>query len=254
MIFEEFITKLNGKYLEVAGSSDAKNQCVDLANGYIRDVLGFPIIEWTNAKDFPSKGGDRYEFIKNTPEGIPKEGDLVIWGNGVAGHIAIFIEGNADRFRSFDENYPTGSPCHIQNHNYLNITGWMHPKVPVPVDDSIKQRADAFISVAERLNKAADKDVVLADIDRLIKLEDVLRDRQKDLDVKDAKLTELSQTIDKLTKDNGDLKMTSDALQFTIGEQKKEIIQVQTELTILKNQKPSTELTRIDYLLKFIFG
>lgn len=134
MTFTEFMGILNGEYKETAGTN-AKNQCVDLANAYIKYVLGLPIIEWANAVDFPTKAGDKYEYILNTPTGVPSEGDLVIWG-GTYGHIAIFIEGNATRFTSFDENYPTGSPCHVQEHTYLSpkVLGWLHPKESGPGD------------------------------------------------------------------------------------------------------------------------
>lgn len=113
----------------MAGSANAQYQCVDLANAYIRDVLNLPIIEWTNAQDFPKKAGDNYEYIENTPEGVPEEGDLVIFSSpdGV-GHISIFIEGTTGSFRSFDQNYPTESPCHVQGHYYKNVIGWLHPK------------------------------------------------------------------------------------------------------------------------------
>ena len=124
----EFINKWNGKYCEIAGSANAKNQCVDLANAYIRDVLGLPIIEWTNAIDFPTKAGDKYDYILNSPTNIPQKGDLIIW-KPTPGHIAIFIEGNANRFTSFDQNFPVGSTCHIQEHNYTNVIGWLRPKV-----------------------------------------------------------------------------------------------------------------------------
>jgi len=126
MTIQEFFNKWTGEYCEVAGSS-AKNQCVDLVNAYIRDVLGLPIIEWTNAVDFPSKVGDKYDYILNTPTNIPEKGDIVVW-SGKIGHIAIFIEGNANRFKSFDQNYPTGSPCHAQEHTYANILGWLRRK------------------------------------------------------------------------------------------------------------------------------
>ena len=136
MTFTELMSLLNGNYVEVAGTT-AKNQCVDLANAYIKYVLGLPIIEYTNAIDYPSKVGDNYDYILNTPTGVPKEGDLVIWGGNQWGHIAIFIEGNANRFTSFDENFPTGSPCHVQEHTYFTppVLGWLHPKrVPEGVD------------------------------------------------------------------------------------------------------------------------
>lgn len=152
MTLQEFIDKWSGKYLEVAGSDNALNQCVDLANGYIRDVLGFPIIEWTNAIDFPSKGGSNYTYIKNTPEGVPKKGDLVIWQPS-PGHIAVFLDGDTSTFRSFDQNFPTGSQCHIQSHTYENVIGWMSPNSTIPVDKMVFEslvdkstRYDKFVS------------------------------------------------------------------------------------------------------------
>ena len=131
MTLSEFLERWNGEYIEIAGSANAMFQCTDAANCYIRDILGFPIIEWTNAKDFPSKAGDLYDWIPNTPTGVPLEGDLVVWGSGVAGHIAIFLEGNATSFRSFDQNYPLGSPCHVQGHTYSNVIGWMRAKAEI---------------------------------------------------------------------------------------------------------------------------
>jgi hypothetical protein len=136
MTFQELLEVYNGQYIEISGTN-AKNQCVDLANSYIKYVLRLPPIEFTNAVDFPSKAGDNYDYFLNSPTGVPKEGDLVIWGGNQYGHIAIFIEGNANRFTSFDENFPTGSPCHVQEHNYINppVLGWLHPKrVPEGVD------------------------------------------------------------------------------------------------------------------------
>src|SRR3990167_8781328 len=108
MTLSEFLEKFNGEFVEVAGSPGAVNQCVDLANAYIRDVLGQPIIEWTNAIDFPKKVDlSKYDYFLNTPMGVPKEGDLIIFGGTQYGHISIFIEGNVDTFRSLDQNYPT---------------------------------------------------------------------------------------------------------------------------------------------------
>jgi hypothetical protein len=127
MTFEQFMTIWNGKYCEVAGTPNARNQCVDVVNAYIRDVLGLPIIEWTNAVDFPSKAGDKYTYTANTPTNIPMRGDIIVW-NGAIGHIAIVIEANVNNFKSFDQNYPVGSPCHVQGHNYNNVKGWLRAK------------------------------------------------------------------------------------------------------------------------------
>lgn len=126
MTLQQFLEVNNGQYVEVAGSANALNQCVDLANAYLRDVLNHPIIEWTNAVDFPSKLPD-FTYILNTPDGVPQEGDLVVWG-GTYGHIAIFIEGDTNSFRSFDQNYHSGTPCHVQGHTYSNVIGWLRSR------------------------------------------------------------------------------------------------------------------------------
>jgi len=129
MSFKEFIETWSGKYCEIAGSPGAEDQCVDLENAYLKDVLNHPIVEWTNAQDFPKKIGNQFEFIKNTPQGIPEEGDLIVWeySNNI-GHIAIFIKGDVNKFTSFDQNYPLDSDCHEQEHSYSNVVGWLKYK------------------------------------------------------------------------------------------------------------------------------
>jgi len=176
MNLDEFIKKYDGKFLEVAGSAYAKNQCVDLANGYIRDVLGLPIIEWTNACDFPEKGGDKYEYIENTPLGVPEKGDLIIWGaslNGGYGHIAVFVEGGVGSFRSFDQNYPTNSPCHIQGHYYKNVIGWMRKK-GTTMDQDLQTDANNWRALMEALH------VTSLDVEEVVKKIDKGNDIQTD--------------------------------------------------------------------------
>ncbi len=91
-------------------------------------MLGLKAIIGTNAKDFPSKAStDDYDYILNSPMGIPEAGDLMIW-NGTWGHIAIYVEGDVNSFVSFDENYPTNSPCVLVRHSYQGVIGWLHPK------------------------------------------------------------------------------------------------------------------------------
>jgi GH25 family lysozyme M1 (1,4-beta-N-acetylmuramidase) len=134
---QSFIKKYDGKFVETAGSPNAVNQCTDLVNAYIRDVLGLPIIEWTNARDFDSKL-PQLTWIPNTPTGVPKAGDIVIWKHNQYGHIGVFIEGDIKSFRSFDQNYPTGTPAHTQNHSYTNppVAGWL--QVPTVVSETLK--------------------------------------------------------------------------------------------------------------------
>ena len=200
MTLQELLEVYNGQYIEIAGTS-ASNQCVDLANSYLKYVLRLPVIEFTNAVDFPSKAGEAFEYILNTPTGVPKEGDLIIWG-GTYGHIAIFIEGDSNRFTSFEQNYPTGSPCHVQEHTYLSpkVLGWLHPKnPPVSLEGELNQCVsdrnahwDFIIKVASKLGVETAQTIILAEIDKLITYEDKVHQQEQQLSEVQAKATEFA--------------------------------------------------------------
>jgi hypothetical protein len=139
---EQFIKENNGKQVEVTGSANAKFQCVDLANAYIRDVLGFPIVEWTNAVDFPKKClPPNYEYVLNSATGFPLKGDIVIWSSkDNIGHIAICVEdGNTKNFKSFDQNWSKPLYCTLETHTYTgtnhNVVGWLKPKSSIIISD-----------------------------------------------------------------------------------------------------------------------
>ena len=204
MNLQEFIEVLDGNWVEVAGVT-AKDQCVDLANSYLRSVLKQPIIEWTNAIDFPSKvDKSKFTWVKNTPTGVPEEGDIVIWGGTSYGHIAIFLEGNENNFTSFDQNWPTGSGCHGQYHDYTNVLGWLHFTGEVGTDlqselttcvnarnshwDWLQQIKTALAVTGEYA-----QDVVLRRIDMLIGVE-------KDASKKEEKISELTMQIQVMEK------------------------------------------------------
>ncbi len=138
---DEYVKKYEGKPVEAGGSSNALNQCVDNANQYLVEVENRPKVLGANAVDFPTRIGPDFEFIANTPTGVPEKGDLVIWGKPYgkyidstgktvyAGHIGIFLNGNATSFNSFDQNWKVGDPCKIVTHvNYDGVIGWLHLK------------------------------------------------------------------------------------------------------------------------------
>jgi len=186
MTHQEFKNKNNGKFVEVAGSANALNQCVDLGNAYLRDVLGHAIVEWTNAIGFPEKLLD-FEWIENTPDAIPQQGDLMIFF-GYYGHISIFDEGDINRFRSFDQNFPANSPCHIQEHNYNNVFGWLRSPEGSNMADCTAEREsrdhywnvlkEISITLEDEIQKEDDVDKLPAIVEDLmgdvIKLEDEL--------------------------------------------------------------------------------
>lgn len=131
MSLNQFIDKWLGKKADFDGYYDG--QCVDLYRFYVKEVLGFPQSPGVGgaAEIWDSASPEYYDFIKNTPTGVPQKGDIVIWNRragGGFGHVAIFIEGNVNEFTSFDQNWPTLDVCTLTKHNYTNVIGWLHPK------------------------------------------------------------------------------------------------------------------------------
>lgn len=134
MTFEEFLQKWQGRGIDFDGYYG--DQCMDLIHQYHVDVLGIAdgrTLAAPNAKsvflNFPSVHNNHlFDRIENTPEGVPQKGDIVYWGNGESGHVAIFIEGDAQRFKSFDQNFPTGTKCQIVEHDYAGVLGWLRFK------------------------------------------------------------------------------------------------------------------------------
>lgn len=155
MNYIEFKNKWNGKYCEMGGSANAKNQCVDIVNAYISEVLGLPIVLGTNAVDFPKKClPPNYEYILNTPTGVPQQGDIMIWKSpdGI-GHIGIYDNGTSSKFVSFDQNWPVGSVCKLVNHTYTGtytVVGWLRGKKQnVIIDDMLNEDQKKALSILE---------------------------------------------------------------------------------------------------------
>ncbi len=132
MTLKEFVEKYKGRELDYDGYYGA--QCMDLMHYYIDEVLiGSPspqVLAAPSAKlayqNFNRP--DLFTKLDNTPQGVPQEGDIVFWGGGEYGHVAVFLRGTVNDFTSFDQNYPTGSACHEQYHNYYNVLGWLRYK------------------------------------------------------------------------------------------------------------------------------
>lgn len=142
MTVDEFVNKYNGKKIDF--DNFYGGQCVDLYRQYVAEVFGFP--------QSPGVGGateiwdtaspQYYDFIKNTPDGIPTKGDIVIWNRRVGGgfgHVAVFLEGNTDQFVSFDQNWRALNVCERTTHNYTNVIGWLHPKGDDMPSDELKE-------------------------------------------------------------------------------------------------------------------
>lgn len=137
--FSQWFNQVNGKQIE---AEDATNysQCFDLAFNWC-DFLKIPrdsIRHLYAYQIFTSPNPDTTQFwslIANTPDGVPQVGDLIIWGTkvGIAGHVAIFKEGDVMSFRSEDQNWAGQKFARTVNHTYSGVLGWLRPKsVSVP--------------------------------------------------------------------------------------------------------------------------
>lgn len=147
MSFDDFIGKWNDKGIDFDGYYG--DQCMDLMHQYCVEVLGITdgnVLAAGYAKDvylnFDNVSGhDKFDKIANTPTGVPNKGDIIFWGTGigVAGHVAIWLDGNINNFRSFDQNFPTGSKCHLQSHTYAGVLGWLRVKPNQNIQQQLNQ-------------------------------------------------------------------------------------------------------------------
>lgn len=126
MKLQQFINKYSGKKVDYDKKFGA--QCVDLYRFYLRDV-------WKLPQTPPVKGA--YQIMNTLPKtydkfinGLPQAGDVVTWNEQYTenGHVAIVIEANGSKFKSFDQNNPPNSPCAIRDHTYKNVIGWFRPR------------------------------------------------------------------------------------------------------------------------------
>lgn len=160
MNLTEFIKKYNGKKIDFDNSYGA--QCVDIIKAWVTN-LGLPMTYGNGNQYARNADGKNYKWIANTPSGIPKAGDIMVWGKDIGpyGHVAIYMNGNVNSFESFDQNYPLGSACHVQAHNYRGVEGWLHMPVldnkPVPKPAPIDPHLAEIAKLKDLLRKANSK-------------------------------------------------------------------------------------------------
>lgn len=149
MTLDDFITKYTNKGIDYDGAYGF--QCVDLYRQYVKEVLGYPQSKPVpGAKDiWDSYLPEYYERIANTPTGVPKVGDIMIWGSayGSYGHVAVVTGANEKTFSCFSQNDPIGKLCGIKNYSsYKGVLGWLHPKTTQTTQEQIdslrKERDD----------------------------------------------------------------------------------------------------------------
>ena len=137
MQVKEFINH----YLKIGGvdyDGHYGKQCVDLFRAYHRDVIGHKRQPKAvrGAKDFwghyttDNELKSNYKRIPNTPDFIPREGDVMVWKHGTFGHIAICTgEATKNWFKSLDQNWYGKRKINIIKHSYSNVYGVFRPYI-----------------------------------------------------------------------------------------------------------------------------
>lgn len=166
MTFDLFVSNFTGKRVDTDNAYGA--QCMDLMHKYCQEVLGLQdlrILSAPAAKDVYINfnniyGREKFLKIDNTPTGIPEKGDIMFWGTGIGpyGHVAIYHSGDVNKFKSFDQNFPVGSSCHLQDHSYKGVLGWLRYKQGIvdplqKVIDDIKKACDEQTTNVSKIAK-----------------------------------------------------------------------------------------------------
>jgi surface antigen len=193
--FQEFLNKYNGQ-TKVGNTPENTGECVGLVAVWI-DNLGLPHV-WGHARDLINNcDKSAYEVEYNTPTGVPKKGDIIVWSSAMGGgygHTAISTgTGNVNTFEVFEQNNPTGSNCHLRTYpNYNNVIGWFRPKAVVPPID-YKKLYEAS------LQKIGDLQATEKRLREEIALKDkAIDDRNKVITERDATITTLTTKLSQI--------------------------------------------------------
>ena len=251
MIAREFFKKYDGQCLDFDGQFG--NQCMDVFNYYRTEVLdGAGIWGAAYAWQLWDLASDEWEKIENTPDAVPHEGDVVIWNKNVgdgAGHVAIATgKGDINFFESFDQNWPLKSCCHFQEHNYLNVIGWlrcklintMNVKVQEYLRDRHKQKVFAFGEALEVPAGAKIKDINYESVLPTWLINDINKFKKDIIDLKKEK-EKLNYS---LSLKSVDLKLAEQEfkdLQASIKSRDSEIKSLQEQIDALKKAQSGEE-------------
>lgn len=109
LTYKQFQDKYLGKRTDYDGSAGV--QCVDLADAYLKECFGITNVWVIGARDFYNNFARypqlvaKFKRIPNTRDLVVQQGDIVVWGGGKWGHVAIGTgAGNIDWFDSIEQN------------------------------------------------------------------------------------------------------------------------------------------------------
>lgn len=205
--FDEFVKRWSGKPVDFDGIYP--NQCMDLMHYYVYEVLGIKdkaVLAAPAAKDvyLKFKWDKFFTKIDNTPEGLPKKGDIMFFSTGKYGHVSIFLDGDLKKFNSFDANFPVGSLPHIQSHTYTGVLGWLRVKANVdPCEEKASALNEEIITLQTLLDKSNNslKEETNKYLDEITKKDDHIKSIQDTLSEMNLSMINLNNHNNKLIQD-----------------------------------------------------
>lgn len=168
-------------------------QCVDLFRLYVKEVMSTPQPKgvigaadfWTNYDSDPNLN-QHFTKISNTPDGVPNQGDVVIWSKkyGPYGHIALIDNATVNGFTALSQNDPTGQPTILKQYKYTNVLGWMRPKKESMSTISIEQKVfEELVSKASKYDEFARIGYTSA-----AQIEQLIKDHKTEIDNKNNEI------------------------------------------------------------------
>ena len=109
-------------------------QCVAGVQSYTNVDLGIsgcPAFPVQGAKQMFGSRTDAFDWVANTPEGVPPRGAIMVWNGNMGGgwgHTGVVVNANVNTFDCYQQNDPMGSGMHVKTYNYNNVIGWGIPK------------------------------------------------------------------------------------------------------------------------------
>lgn len=142
-VVDRFYARTSNQAINSCGG--IKGQCVAGVQSYTNVELGIggcPAFPIAGAKDMFGTRTDAFDWVRNTPTGVPPRGAIMVWNGNVGGgwgHTGVVTSANVNTFDCYQQNDPFNSGMHVKTYNYSNVIGWGIPKGgqinPTPVPD-----------------------------------------------------------------------------------------------------------------------
>lgn len=126
----DFRRKHKGR--RVSGYTSRGGQCVDLARAWVENLTcnaykGLPRV--IAAKEmFDAADARVWRKVRNSPQGVPPVGAVVVFARGRWGHVAIARAGcTTTKLLTFDQNWSVSQRCTDETHGYTaeKVIGWL---------------------------------------------------------------------------------------------------------------------------------